>query len=141
MQVLLGVPAVFSSPFVLSLISLQTCQQLLWPLPSPLEAFRAKGKDQQYQFFPQASMLAESTTAIGVSWNVSTRAPNLCNTSSSPRDPPCSELWEEKAQVVPWKPLESCLAYPTLPALFSHCQPQHHRSVRTALEESNLGGY
>uniref|UniRef100_A0A4W2DZJ5 Uncharacterized protein n=1 Tax=Bos indicus x Bos taurus TaxID=30522 RepID=A0A4W2DZJ5_BOBOX len=70
-------PPVFISLLLLSCPSFksQACQQLLWPLPSPLVAFRAKGKILVTDFFSTSQYAGREHT------------PNLCNTSSPPTRP------------------------------------------------------
>ena len=134
---------VFISLLLLSYPSFksQTCQQLLWPLPSPLVAFRAKGKILVTDFFPHKPVCWQRAQQRSVFPGMFLpELPISVTQALHPRDPPCSEIQEEKAQVVLWKPLESCLAYPPSQcysptvnlSTTGWCQ-QHYR-------ESNLGG-
>uniref|UniRef100_A0A8C6AK97 Uncharacterized protein n=1 Tax=Monodon monoceros TaxID=40151 RepID=A0A8C6AK97_MONMO len=84
-----------STPIFISLLLLlscpslktQACQQLLWPLPSPLVAFRAKGMIHVMDFSTsQGGGIEHSSDQCF--WNLYTRATNLCNTSSPPMRPP-----------------------------------------------------
>uniref|UniRef100_A0A8C9E472 Uncharacterized protein n=1 Tax=Phocoena sinus TaxID=42100 RepID=A0A8C9E472_PHOSS len=81
-------PVFISLLLLLSCPSLKTqaCQQLLWPLPSLLVAFRAKGMIHVMDFSTSQGGGVEHSSDQCF-WNLYTRATNLCNTSSPPMRP------------------------------------------------------